>query len=112
MPELPEVETIARELRPLVVGRTVTGFRTDWSRAIRHPAQPDEFGNGLIGREVLDVDRRAKWLVLSLASDPASGSDGAAGAREAAVLAIQVKMTGQLTVVPPETPADKHVHHF
>nr|MBA2570847.1 DNA-formamidopyrimidine glycosylase [Chloroflexota bacterium] len=37
MPELPEVETIARELAPRVVGRTITGFKTDWPRAIRHP---------------------------------------------------------------------------
>ncbi|HSH21664.1 MAG TPA: DNA-formamidopyrimidine glycosylase family protein, partial [Candidatus Caenarcaniphilales bacterium] len=102
MPELPEVETIARELSPLVVGRTVTGFRTDWPRAIRHPA-PDEFVTEIYGREVLEVGRRAKWLVLSL-----SGSEGAAPA----VLAIQVKMTGQLNVVAPDEPADKHVHHF
>ncbi|HUP83676.1 MAG TPA: DNA-formamidopyrimidine glycosylase family protein, partial [Candidatus Limnocylindria bacterium] len=30
MPELPEVETIARELRPLVVGRTITDAWFDW----------------------------------------------------------------------------------
>ncbi len=102
MPELPEVETIARELRPLVTGRTITGFRTDWPRAVRHPS-PDEFAAGVSGREVLDVDRRAKWLVMSLDGTDADG---------AAVVAIQVKMTGQLTVVPTEQPFDKHVHHF
>jgi formamidopyrimidine-DNA glycosylase len=83
------------------VGRTITDFRTDWPRAIRHPA-PDSFAAEIYGREVLDVGRRAKWLVLSL-----SGREGAAPA----VLAIQVKMTGQLTVVPVDEPADKHVHH-
>jgi formamidopyrimidine-DNA glycosylase len=96
MPELPEVETIARELAPRVVGRTITAFRTDWPRAIRHPS-PEAFAAGIIGREILDVARRAKWLVLTLADD--------------AALVIQVKMTGQLSVVAPEVDADRHVHH-
>ena len=42
MPELPEVETIARELRPLVLGARMTGFWTDWPKAIKHP-DPDAF---------------------------------------------------------------------
>ena len=37
MPELPEVETIARDLRPLVTGRTITGAWTDWPRVVAHP---------------------------------------------------------------------------
>ena len=96
MPELPEVETIARELAPRVVGRSITGFHTDWPRAIRHPS-PEAFAAAVAGREVLEVARRAKWLVLTLSG--------------ALVLAIQVKMTGQLYVVPPESKGDKHVHH-
>jgi len=95
MPELPEVETIARELRPLVVGRAITGVWFDWPNQVKHPT-PSEFSAGVRGREILDVTRRAKWLVL-----PLSGGD---------VLAIQVKMTGQLDVVDPSTPRDKHVH--
>jgi len=35
MPELPEVETVARDLRPLIVGATITGIRNDWPRTIR-----------------------------------------------------------------------------
>ena len=42
------------------------------------------------------VGRRAKWLVLELSGDQ--------------VLAVQVKMTGQLFVLPEGTPHDKHVH--
>jgi formamidopyrimidine-DNA glycosylase len=95
MPELPEVETIARELRPLVVGAVVTGAWTDWPRLIRHP-DPVAFANGLAGREVLDVTRRAKWLVLAMSGE--------------AVFVVQVKMTGQLFVLPAGTPRDRHVH--
>lgn len=95
MPELPEVETIARELRPLVQGAVVAEAWTDWPRAIRHPS-PAAFTAGLVGRRIEDVRRRAKWLVLAL--------DGGAA------LVIQVKMTGQLLVVPAAAPADRHVH--
>jgi formamidopyrimidine-DNA glycosylase len=104
MPELPEVETIARELRPLLVGRTITGAWFDWPRQVKHPA-PDQFVAQIRGRQVLSVDRRAKWIVVSL-----TGQQGADSAGDEAVLAIQVKMTGQLDVVPPDAPRDKHVH--
>jgi formamidopyrimidine-DNA glycosylase len=95
VPELPEVETIARDLRALVVGRTITGARTDWPRLIAYP-DPAGFVAGLHGRRVATVWRRAKWLLLDL--------DGGG------VLAIQVRMTGQLFVVPAERPVDRHVH--
>ncbi|HET7676251.1 MAG TPA: bifunctional DNA-formamidopyrimidine glycosylase/DNA-(apurinic or apyrimidinic site) lyase [Candidatus Limnocylindrales bacterium] len=95
MPELPEVETIARELRPLVVGAVVREAWLDWPRQVKHPA-PAAFLAGLGGREILDVTRRGKWLVLPLSGE--------------AALAIQVKMTGQLFVLPVTTPRDRHVH--
>lgn len=96
MPELPEVETIARELRPLLDGATIREFWTDWPKAIKHP-DPVRFAEGVAGREVLDVTRRAKWLIMPLAGD--------------VVLAVQVKMTGQLFVVEPHVTGDTHVHH-
>jgi formamidopyrimidine-DNA glycosylase len=96
MPELPEVETIARELRPLLDGAVIRDFRTDWPRAIKHP-DPERFEAQVKGREILDVSRRAKWLILPLSGD--------------IVLAVQVKMTGQLFVVAPEVKGDRHVHH-
>ena len=101
MPELPEVETIARELRPTLVGRTIVDASFDWPNQIKHPA-PEEFVRAVSGRELLSVDRRGKWIVASLG--PGRDSD------DPAVLAIQVKMTGQLDVVAPNEPRDKHVH--
>ncbi len=95
MPELPEVETIARELRPLALGSTIEGFWTDWPRAIKHP-DPEAFAAGVAGRRIDEVGRRAKWLVLEL-----SGGW---------VVAIQVKMTGQVFVLPVGTERDRHVH--
>jgi len=104
VPELPEVETIARELRPLLAGRTIVDAWFDWPRQIKHPAAAD-FVTELRGREILSVDRRAKWIVVSL-----TGQHGAESVGDEAVLAIQVKMTGYLHVVAPDEPADKHVH--
>jgi len=101
LPELPEVETIARELRPAVAGRTIKNAWFDWPNQIKHPA-PSEFVAAVKGREILSVDRRAKWLVFALGPVRSAG--------EPAVLAIQVKMTGQLDVVSPRAPRDKHVH--
>ena len=99
MPELPEVETIARELRPLIVGRTIIDAWFDWPRQIKHP-EPDEFVARIKGRLILSVDRRAKWIVVSL-----TGQQGADSVGDEAVLAIQVKMTGYLHVVSPEAPS-------
>jgi formamidopyrimidine-DNA glycosylase len=95
VPELPEVETMARDLAPLVTGATITDAWTDWPRVIRHPDQ-DAFARGVAGRRVLGVGRRAKWLVLELS--------------EGGVLAIQVRMTGQLFVLPAGVAHDRHVH--
>jgi formamidopyrimidine-DNA glycosylase len=101
VPELPEVETIARELRPLLVGRTIVDAFFDWPNQVKHPS-PEEFVPAVRGREILSVDRRGKWIVASLG--PRRETD------QPAVLAIQVKMTGQLDVVAPTAPRDKHVH--
>ena len=101
MPELPEVETIARELRPLIVGRTILDASFDWPNQVKHPA-PADFVPAVSGREILSVDRRAKWLICALGPVHDGG--------DLAVLAIQVKMTGQLDVVPVDAPRDKHVH--
>jgi formamidopyrimidine-DNA glycosylase len=95
MPEMPEVETIARELRPLVLDATVVGAWWDWPRVIGHPA-PDSFVDEIAGRRVVDVTRRGKWVLLALTGE--------------AVMAIRVKMTGQLFVLPRDTPRDAHVH--
>jgi formamidopyrimidine-DNA glycosylase len=95
MPELPEVETMARDLAPLVTGATIDGVWWDWPAVIRHP-EPASFERTIRGRQVLGVGRRAKWLVLELSGD--------------LILAIQVKMTGQLFVLPAGTTHDRHVH--
>jgi len=85
---------MARELAPLVVGATITEAWTDWPAAVRHP-DPTGYRVALAGRTIVGVRRRAKWLVADL---------------DRGALVIQVKMTGQLSVVPADSPLDRHVH--
>jgi len=94
MPELPEVETVARDLRPLVTGSTIVDARTLWARTLRDKT-PEAFASGVAGRRIEGVSRRGKQLVVSL--------DGGA------FLTIHLKMTGQLFVVRQDTREDPYV---
>jgi formamidopyrimidine-DNA glycosylase len=94
MPELPEVETVARDLRPRIVGATIVGARCSWARTLRTHS-PEAFAAAVAGRRVEAVGRRAKLVVIDLSG--------------AAALTIHLKMTGQLFVVPAELPVDPYV---
>ncbi|MGH7717002.1 MAG: DNA-formamidopyrimidine glycosylase family protein, partial [Vulcanimicrobiaceae bacterium] len=83
MPELPEVETIARGLASTIVGKTIAdarALRPEIVIASRRPA----FGKQIAGDSILSVARRAKYVVLELAS----------GRR----LVTSLRMTGRLIV--------------
>jgi len=106
MPELPEVETIAGDLRRLVTGARIVGASSNWPRTIRSH-DPDSFARGVAGREIQGVGRRGKQLLVELG--PSAGQADSPDA-EPAVLTIHLKMTGQLFVVPAGTAQDRHVH--
>jgi len=94
MPELPEVETVARGLRQPLVGRTFTGVTARWPRTIAHPTV-DELSNQIGGRRVVAVGRRGKYVVVEL---------------DRGYLLIHLKMSGRLQVVPPGEAPDEHTH--
>jgi formamidopyrimidine-DNA glycosylase len=94
MPELPEVETVARDLRARILGATITRARCSWARTLRTHA-PEAFAAAVAGRRVEGVGRRAKQIVVELSGD--------------AALTIHLKMTGQLFVVPAGAPEDPYV---
>ncbi len=93
MPELPEVETIARQLRGLVTGRTVAHFRSEWHR-LTEPEPADLFAARLEGRTITGVRRRGKFVVLEL-----DGADA---------LIVSLRMTGQLLFREGEIEAHPH----
>ena len=94
MPELPEVETVVRGLRSLLIARTIVGVSVGWPRTIARP-EIEEFARRIVGRRVASVGRRGKYVVLGLDRD---------------YLLVHLKMSGQLQVVRAGEPMDKHVH--
>lgn len=65
MPELPEVETIARSLRPGLVGRSILDADLLWPRTLAAPS-PTVFKEQIRGQEIIEVSRRAKYFKLKL----------------------------------------------
>ncbi|MCA9971854.1 MAG: bifunctional DNA-formamidopyrimidine glycosylase/DNA-(apurinic or apyrimidinic site) lyase [Anaerolineales bacterium] len=94
MPELPEVETTVRALRPLLVTRRFTEVRNYWPRHLATPDLP-ELQRRIHGRQVQRIWRRAKYLVFDLSDDE--------------TLIIHLKMSGHLSVVSADAPPHKHV---
>jgi formamidopyrimidine-DNA glycosylase len=96
VPELPEVETVRRGLAQWVVGRTVSSVEVHHPRAVRrHLAGAPDFAAALIGRRVVGVRRRGKYLWLPLDSGDA-------------VLA-HLGMSGQLLMLDASAPAGPHL---
>ena len=88
MPELPEVETIRRQLAPHLEGRTIARAEVldaRWSE----PAAPAELADAIEGREVLAVGRRGKYFDVEL--------DGEVH------LVMHLRMTGNLLLIPPDS---------
>jgi formamidopyrimidine-DNA glycosylase len=94
MPELPEVETVARDLQRWVAGATIADAEVRWERTIRHPQPGERFAAELRGATIRRVGRRAKSVLLHLA-------DGR-------VMTVALRMTGALIVAPPGTPDDRY----
>ncbi|MCW2726835.1 MAG: Formamidopyrimidine-DNA glycosylase [Frankiales bacterium] len=96
MPELPEVEVVRLGLERGVVGRTVDRVDVAHPRAVRrHDAGARDFEDLLAGRTVTGALRRGKYLWLPLDSGDA--------------LTGHLGMSGQLLVVPPDKPDEKHL---
>ena len=95
MPELPEVETIVRDLRPHLVGTTVAAVAVGHPAVVRYPGL-GEFLSALPGRRIERCQRRAKYIALRL-----DGRDS---------LFVHLGMSGTLTLDRPEAPARPHTH--
>jgi formamidopyrimidine-DNA glycosylase len=103
MPELPEVETVVRDLRRHVVGRTIAAASVYWPRTIASPGAR-EFTRQIRGLAVLKLTRRGKHLVFHL------GEPGAAQRVPTKYLLVHLRMTGGFSIDAPHTSRDKHMH--
>ena len=93
MPELPDVETIARMLRRRLRGRRIGGVELLTPSTIRHP-DPATFIRLIRGRRVLDVHRRGKYLLIRLDRD--------------LTLAVHLRMTGDFKITSARAPLHPH----
>jgi formamidopyrimidine-DNA glycosylase len=97
MPELPEVETIRRDLEKEVVGKRVKLVEATGLRSIRRHKSKKDFIGKLEGRKITGADRRGKYLLLRL-----DGGDA---------LVIHLGMSGQLLRAKgPREALAKHTH--
>jgi len=94
MPELPEVETVVRDLRPALVGRRFATIESG-RQALRRPWRR-EWEPALCDVPIRALKRRGKWIVIEL--------------EDAYHLVVHLGMTGQLTVVPANTERKNHTH--
>ena len=95
MPELPEVETIAADLRPHLAGRTIIRCDLRFPTIVRHP-EPETFIDAIVGMRITSVGRRGKYILIRLVED--------------LVLVVHLGMSGQLRLVDPATPLVAHTH--
>jgi formamidopyrimidine-DNA glycosylase len=96
MPELPEVETTARGLRPRLVGRRIIVVDgVDWPRMLPN-ITPADLSAALLDREVFAVERRGKYLMLQFTN--------------CSSLLLHRKMSGNLVLRPPGNLPARHTH--
>jgi len=118
MPELPEVETVARGLRQSILGRRILSIRLGKTDFIDDPAALEQH---LPGRRIDAVERYGKFMLLRLSetlSDELAAEKTAANEKMTKAVAttttpsllVHLGMTGQLGPARAEQPHQKHTH--
>jgi formamidopyrimidine-DNA glycosylase len=95
MPELPEVETVVRDLRPYLIGRRIERIVT--SRKRLRNGRRSNLARSLVGQSIRAVRRRGKWIIVDL---------------DRGHLLIHLGMTGQLTAGLKARAIEAHTHLF
>jgi len=107
MPELPEVETVARGLRQAILGRRILSVTLGKTDFIDDPVALEQH---LPGRRIEAIERYGKFMLLRLsAAAGTNGNHGDEAAKQASLL-VHLGMTGQMAPVPAEKPPEKHTH--
>ncbi len=92
MPELPEVETVRRGLKNLIIGKKIVSVNYDWVKSF--PNDPMLVKAFLLNATIVDIRRRAKLLMIDLANDFS--------------LVVHLRMTGQLVYRDLANPQDDY----
>lgn len=97
MPELPEVETVVKGLRPLITDKIVTAVEIREENMIAFPENDIEaFRDSLVGSKIKAINRRGKYIIIELSRDKN--------------MVIHLRMTGKLLVKEVKEFRDKHTH--
>jgi formamidopyrimidine-DNA glycosylase len=96
VPELPEVETIRRDIDKEFVNKKIRKVDVSGTRSVRRHGTANDFVSKVEGRKVIATRRRGKYLLLKLDSGN--------------VLVAHLGMSGQLLRVNPKDPLVKHTH--
>ncbi|MED3622710.1 DNA-formamidopyrimidine glycosylase [Neobacillus thermocopriae] len=100
MPELPEVETVRKTLKKLVINKTIENITIYWPKIIKYPLETEQFIEVLKGETIRDVSRRGKFLIIYTGQY---------------ALVSHLRMEGRYGLFSKEDPFDKHTHvifHF
>jgi formamidopyrimidine-DNA glycosylase len=92
MPELPEVETIARKIKPALVGKRILSADLLWGRTLATPSVK-QFKERVAGQRIMDITRRAKYLDIVLKDYH---------------LLVHLRMSGDIIIRKAENPREKH----
>jgi formamidopyrimidine-DNA glycosylase len=95
VPELPEVETVRRDLEALATGRRVTGVEATGARSIRRTSAAT-LAAAVEGRTIMGAERRGKYLFCRLDGD--------------VLVVVHLRMSGQLRWTPAGQPRMAHTH--
>ena len=94
MPELPEVETVMRGLRPVMHSKTVQAMTV--SRPDLRIMFPDQFATRLINRRFLNLSRRGKYILMDV-----EGGE---------TLVVHLGMSGSFRIIPSDKPYTPVAH--
>lgn len=107
MPELPEVETVARGLQKSIAGRRILSVVLGKTDFIDDPAALEQH---LPGRQIEAVERYGKFMLLRLSPAALPVGETENGDAAPASLLVHLGMTGQLAPCPAAQPYAKHTH--
>lgn len=95
MPELPEVETVRKTLKQLIVNKTIEHVAVLYPKIIKYPEVVEQFADALAGEPIIDVGRRGKFLIIYT---------------NQFALVSHLRMEGRYGLYPSDEPIDKHTH--
>jgi formamidopyrimidine-DNA glycosylase len=117
VPELAEVEYVAREMREMVIGATIARVEIAWERAINHPA-PDVFIDDVTRRTIAGIQRRGKLLLIQVVREGelrggtppgAVSTAGSTGdAADVGWLTVHRRMSGNLRLLAADEPDEPY----